>query len=189
MSKIKHPRAAALAVAKELCDALKPVTERLIVAGSLRRRKPEVGDVEILFIPKIELVKPEDDFFAAPKPLSLADVIITVLVRRGILAKRENVNGSEMWGPKNKLALHVASGIPVDLFTACESNWFNYLVCRTGGKDNNTAIATAAQAKGWKWHPYAHGFTDEHGNPHRVTSEQDVFTLAGLPYREPWDRL
>jgi DNA polymerase/3'-5' exonuclease PolX len=31
-AKVKYPRAAALNVAKELCDALKPVAERLIVA-------------------------------------------------------------------------------------------------------------------------------------------------------------
>jgi len=53
-AKVKYPRMAALSVAKELCDLLKPVTQRLIVAGSLRRRKEQVGDVEIVFIPKWE---------------------------------------------------------------------------------------------------------------------------------------
>lgn len=53
----------------------------------------------------------------------------------------------------------------------------------------NTQIASAAQSKGWKWNPYGPGFTDNHGEIVRVTSEHDVFRLAGLPYREPWERL
>ena len=51
--KTRFPRAAAIAVARELCEALKPHCERLIVAGSLRRMKQQVGDVEIVYIPKI----------------------------------------------------------------------------------------------------------------------------------------
>ena len=52
--KQKFPRADALSVAKKLCDALKPVCARIIVCGSLRRRKPTVGDVEVLFVPRLE---------------------------------------------------------------------------------------------------------------------------------------
>lgn len=40
-----------------------------------------------------------------------------------------------MYGSKNKLMRHRASGIPVDLFSATTANWFNYLVCRTGRPD------------------------------------------------------
>jgi DNA polymerase/3'-5' exonuclease PolX len=36
------------------CDALKPVFARLIIAGSLRQRKPTLGDVEVLFTPRLE---------------------------------------------------------------------------------------------------------------------------------------
>lgn len=186
-AKVKYPRADALNVAKELCDLLKPLTERLIVAGSLRRRKSEVGDVEILFIP--QMVTLPDGFFNK-KQVSRVDSMLDVLQRSpAIITQRRNVNGSVMWGDKNKLAVHVASGIPVDFFAATEDNWFNYLVCRTGGAENNTLIASAAQAKGWKWNPYGAGFTDAAGQLVRVSSERDVFDLVGLPYREPWERL
>lgn len=186
MSKTKYPRAEALKVAKELCDALKMFTVRLIVAGSLRRRKLEVGDVEILYIPRFELRTL--DFFAQAN-VNLADEVLSCLLQKEVIRQRTNVKGSVMWGEKNKLAAHVASGIPVDFFAATQENWFNYLVCRTGGADNNLAIASAAQAKGWKWNPYGVGFTDERGQIVPVFSERDVFELVGLPYREPWERL
>jgi len=185
MSKVKYPRAAALAVAKELCDALKMHTERLIVAGSLRRRKLEVGDVEILYIPQFRTVK--DGLFDT-KQIDLANHELENLIACSVIRARKNINGSTMWGAKNKLAVHVASGIPVDFFAATAENWFNYLVCRTGGAENNMAIASAAQAKGWKWNPYGPGFTRNDGCTEVATSEPDVFRMTGLPYQEPWER-
>jgi len=184
--KQKYPRAEALKVAKQMCVSLADVSMRLIVAGSLRRRKMEVGDVEILFVPK--LVTQTVDFFTSTS-VSAVDLMLEDLLRKGIIAQRRNVAGSIMWGAKNKFAVHVASGIPVDFFAATDANWFNYLVCRTGGAESNTAIASAAKAKGWQWNPYGVGFTDDHGCTVAVTSEQDVFRHAGLPYREPWERL
>jgi DNA polymerase/3'-5' exonuclease PolX len=187
MSKTKYPRADALKVAKELCDLMKPLCERLVVAGSLRRRKPEVGDVEILFIPQFVTVP--DGLFDS-KQVSRVDALLEVLMGNPkIIDQRRNVNGSVMWGVKNKLAVHVASGIPVDFFAATEANWFNYLVCRTGGAENNTLIASTAQAKRWKWNPYGEGFTDERGNLVPVKSEREVFDLLGMEYKEPWERL
>ena len=184
--KVKYPRADAIKVAKELCDALRPVTDRLIVAGSLRRRKQMVGDVEILFVPKF--VPRRVDFFSTEN-VSLANEVLNDLLGRQILRHRPNVNGSEIWGEKNKLAVHVASGIPVDLFAATDSNWWNYLVCRTGSLEHNVKVAAAAQARGWRWNPYAAGFTDEQGNLVRVTCEKDVFTYVGLPFLMPWQRI
>ena len=183
--KPKFPRDRALVVAKELCDALKPVTERLIVAGSLRRRKLMVADVEILFIPKLRTIK--EELFDS-KEVPATDEVLEAMLSRGIIAKRKNGKDSEMWGAKNKLAVHVSSSIPVDLFAATEANWWNYLVCRTGNAQNNIAICQAAIGRKMKWNPYGAGFTDDAGQIRTVTSERDVYELVGLPYREPWER-
>jgi DNA polymerase/3'-5' exonuclease PolX len=126
--------------------------------------------------------------FGATRQVNLVDLELDLLLKAGTIEKRLNVRGSESWGERNKLARHVTSQIPIDLFEATPANWFNYLVCRTGSAESNTRIAGAAQAKGWKWHPYGSGFTDHEGNPVRVLSEADVFSHAGLPYLEPWER-
>jgi DNA polymerase (family 10) len=183
--KPKFPRQAAIEVARQLHAWLGPSCDRVIFAGSLRRRKQFVGDIEILYIPKFETAP--DGLFDT-KQLNLSDQAIDRLLSIGAIQKRPNTLGHDSWGQKNKLALHTETGIPIDLFAATARNWWNYLVCRTGGAENNVRIAAAAQSKGWKWHPYNAGFTDQHGNLVSVTSEEDVFRHVGLPYLQPWER-
>ncbi|RYD50171.1 MAG: hypothetical protein EOP83_24365, partial [Verrucomicrobiaceae bacterium] len=76
-TKPRFPREAALVVAGELVHLLGPVCERIAIAGSLRRDKPEVGDVEILFVPRIE-ERPLDMF--AIEHVSLAEEAIQRLL-------------------------------------------------------------------------------------------------------------
>lgn len=164
---------------------------RMEIAGSIRRRKPMVGDIEILFIPKM-VEKQVDLLMTRMEPAT--DEVIENLIKRGVLEKRKNVNGSEMFGPKNKLMRHVASGVPVDLFATDEASWFNYLVCRTGPAESNTRIASLAKARGWTWHPYKHGFsrggvlTGEPEEWRWIHSEEEVFEFVGLPYLPPEKR-
>lgn len=127
-----------------------------------------------------------------PTQWNMAEDEIGSLLGRGVLSKRPSVTGVFSWGLKNKLALH-RGGIPVDLFTASATNWFSYLVCRTGPAESNIRIATAAQVRGWKWNPYGAGFS--RGGPlagerevHAVESEEDVFAFVGLPYFQPEER-
>lgn len=184
--KPRFPNAVGMKVAAELCAALKPVCERIIVAGSLRRRKPTVGDVELLYIGKTEVRQDPTDMFASIT-IDLADEAIAALEKSGGLERRKNVNGSEMYGPKNKLMRHRASGLPVDLFAATTENWWNYLVCRTGPADSNTRICIAAQQRGWKWNPYGAGFSRD-GETRAMESEAEVFAFVGLPYAQPEER-
>jgi DNA polymerase (family X) len=182
-TKPRFPREAALVVAGELVHLLGPVCERIAIAGSLRRGKADVGDVEILFVPRME-ERPVDMF--ATSPFSLADEAIQRLLDAGTLTTRPNITGGTTWGDLNKLALHAASGIPVDLFTASEDNWFNYLVCRTGPAESNQRIATAAHNLGWQWNPYGPGFTHRETSEQRAChSEEAVFAFVGLPFHPP----
>ncbi len=182
----RFPNEVGMQVAAELCRVLKPVCERLVVAGSLRRRKATVGDVEILYIGKTEVRQDPADMFASIT-VNLADEQIAALEKVGTLERRKNVNGSTMYGSKNKLMRHRVSGLPVDLFAATSANWWNYLVCRTGPADSNTRICLAAQARGWKWNPYGAGFSRGLESV-AMASEEEVFAFVGLPYANPEDR-
>lgn len=185
--KTKYPRAVALEVVRGLMPYLQPACEegRFIIAGSLRRRKLEVGDIEILYIPRVAEVPA--DFFST-ELVDLVDKVLEQLLAKGVIEKRTNVKGSAVWGEKNKSARHIATGIPIDFFEANQRNWFNYLVCRTGNAASNIAICEAARAKGWRWNPYGPGFTVEEGKVWPVISEQQVFERVGLKYLEPWER-
>jgi DNA polymerase/3'-5' exonuclease PolX len=192
--KTKYPRAAALDVARAMVKALQPACSRLLIAGSLRRRKAEVGDVEVLYIPEIVPRPDPADLFGKPIATNAADAALADLLALGVIEKRENSLGRTAWGAQNKLARHVASGIPIDFFAATPENWWNLVVCRTGGAETNVAICNGAIDAGWKWNPYGHGFSRP--NPERpgwllireMHSEQEVFAWAGLDYLEPWER-
>ncbi len=186
--KPRFSRHIALTVAQEIVGALTPVCERVIVAGSLRRGKQWVGDVEILFIGKT-LTRPKNGDFFENETVCLAQLAIADLLAANILAKRPNKIGGFTWGDQNKLALHTRSGVPVDLFQTTEASWFNYLVCRTGSAAHNVTIATRAKQLGWSWNPYGSGFTNEAGTAsHDVVSEADLFTFLDMQFKDPKDR-
>lgn len=180
-------------VAGALYKVLAPFCNRIEIAGSLRRKLAYVGDIEILYIPKLALA-PQGFFEAilngeSPETKNMADYAILQLVSTGILAKRKNVNGSEIWGESNKLAVHVASGIPVDLFATTLERWAVSLVIRTGGKQTNIDLAMAAKRQGLKLHPYGDGYTNRRTGEHiRCRSETDVFSAVGLRCVPPSQR-
>jgi len=124
----------ARAIAEELKKLLEPACERIEVAGSIRRQKPFVRDVELLCIPKYVV------------GVDQLDREIGALFVKGVLDYRRNKRGSTVYGGKNKLLLHKPSGIGVDVFSTTEECWPVALVVRTGGERTNKEIATQARA-------------------------------------------
>lgn len=171
----------ALAAAYELKNALSPFCERIEIAGSLRRGKPEVGDIELVFIPKMD--DRQIDFFTSA-PVDTASEKITGLLNDEVISKRPNVNGDFTWGERNKLAIH-ASGIPVDFFSTKADNWWVSLVIRTGSKETNLALTMGAQKKNATLNAYGCGVTWSDGSITKATSERHVFEMCGVAYQEP----
>lgn len=185
--KTKFPYNEALALATALVYDLRSSCERIEIVGSVRRHKPEVHDLELLYIPKfLNRVSPFDMFLR--EDANLADDVITRWEHEMFLKRRLNSKGSEVFGAKNKLMVHDFSGIPVDLFSTNSECWFNALVCRTGPKESNIAICTEAQKRGWKWNPYGPGYSHDDGEVRAMTSEEEVFKFVNLPYLPPEQR-
>lgn len=194
--KTKFPRAAAIEVAREMCGILTPCCAKIIVAGSLRRRKREVSDVDIVYVPNMVTGKDPADLFGKEIQHNAVDVALDEMINRGVLERRRDADGGATWGAMNKLALHRASGIPVDLFAADHDNWWNLVVCRTGPMESNIRLASAAREAGWKWDPTSGGFTRpsiEKGGGYvdvkMCRSEEEVFQFMCLPFFPPEERL
>jgi len=100
---------------------------------------------------------------------------------------RLNKRGYRVYGPRNKLMVHLPSGIGVDIFSTTDECWWVALAIRTGPRESNIAIANAALRKGWALRAYGAGF-DMPSGIIRCKSERDVFELVGIPYKEPWER-
>lgn len=184
-TKKKYDRRVVILAAKEVVDAITPACERIIVAGSLRRRKLKCTDAEICYVPTF---KTEKDGLFDTKQVNQVDLIIEALIKDGILEKRKNALGSFVFGEKNKLMLHVATRVPVDLFSTTLDCWYSYLTCRTGPSTSNIKIASEAKRRGLKWLPYGRGFEKADGEIIPIKSEADAFEIVGLKYLHPWLR-
>ena len=165
----------AKAIAEKIKAVLESSCERIVIAGSIRRQKPDIGDIELLCIPKYT------------DGVDMLDAKIRTLICFDMLGYRLNKLGSKVYGPKNKLLVHLPSGIGVDIFSTTEDEWPVSLVVRTGGKSTNQEIATRALERGMKFRAYGDGFDTPDGHlPCR--SEQEVFKAVGLRYLKPYER-
>ena len=179
-----YPAAQAMMIADAMLHLLSPVCDRVVVAGSLRRKKAEVGDIELLYIPAFG--NRQLDMFTTG-PVNLADELLGRMLAPGEILKRPGRAGGFTWGQWNKFALH-RSGIPIDFFATTAERWWMSLVIRTGGRETNLKLTTGAQARGMTLNAYGAGFTKD-GDTIPVASEEDVFALAGVPFHPPEGRL
>ena len=196
--KIKFPAADASSLALELMmptgHNLGAACSQWDIAGSIRRNKPLVGDIEIIFVPVVREEPPPQLELGMGLPTSTVTVSsmdekLNELLRKGILAMRLSVTGSGMCGPLVKLLVHIPTGIPIDFFACSAEGWWTTLVSRTGGKASNTELAWRANRLGFTWNPGGVGFTRlVDGAEFPILSEEEAFRFVGMPYLPPEQR-
>ena len=183
--KTRWPLGHAEVVARELQQLLESACERIEVAGSIRRRKPDVGDIELLCIPKIE--SDRDLLGDVATNYSLLDQRVLDLLYQCVLDYRVSARGTRTFGPLNKLLVHRPSGIPVDIFSTSSENWGMALVVRTGPKEFNIAMMARFQRLGLRGHAYG-GVSTADGTEIPCPTEETVFNLLRLAYLPPEER-
>lgn len=158
--------------AKEIADKLvlllSPHCLRIQIAGSIRREKQIVGDIEIVAIPK-------------PYQNGLFEDGIASVVNQW-----EKVKGELQYGKTKYTQRILPSGIKLDLFFAEEGNWGIILAIRTGSADYSHKIL----ANGWVKRGYKSvgGYLIKDGKTYEAREEKDLFDRLGIPYVEPKDR-
>src|SRR3990172_8017793 len=115
-------------IAERLAAELSPGCERIAVAGSVRRGKPDVKDLEIVAVPKIVIVA---DLFG--NPTNAYSMLDAELIRLGL----HQLKGGE----KYKQFL-LPEGINLDLFITSREQWGWIFVLRTGHRDFNKWLVT-----------------------------------------------
>lgn len=184
------PHADALAAAVSLRMSLEDVCERIEVAGSLRRRKPEVHDLELVAIPRVE-----DEVVAGlwgdTAPVDRLGERIADLISDGIIRPRDveihRRDGSVEIGQRMGSAYRALEydGMPVDLFTTDAERWGCIYALRTGPGDWNTRLVT--DCKRW-FRSVSDGRVLHLGRPVPTPEESDFFRALGVPWLDPWDR-
>ena len=164
----RYPYAEAYKIALEVLEQLKPYCERIEIAGSLRRKKNEVGDIELVVIP-------------LPYSTGLLESGLASVVN-----KWEKVRGELEFGKTRYTQRILPEGIKLDLFIAKEGNWGSILATRTGSAEYSHKIL----ANGWVRQGFKseNGYLYRNGEKYEVREEEDLFRLIGIPYLNPEDR-
>jgi len=193
-------RAEAIEIAKAFVGEIEPYTDRLVVAGSLRRRLALIGDIEVVCVPKVETVAlPVTDLFGEKiehTDVDRLDERLGQMLAVGAVSKRLDANGSPRWGLRLKYLLY--QGARVDLFCPSAEQFGWHLLIRTGPAQFSRQLVVE---KGKRTKDGRPGLLPPHLKPidgwicertsgYRIPTpdEKSVFDLFKLPYREPWER-
>ena len=143
---------------------------RVEVAGSIRRRKPTVNDIDVVIQPKsnswlqiIKAIRREFDAVTEKQGEKLATLYVPFVSKQG------------------------QGLLQVDLYRASRSTWGILLLIRTGSAEHNIYLAKLAIRKGYRL-AYSKGLLDKGGEIIASESEQDVFQALGLDYIPPEER-
>lgn len=173
MSKSKMLYSTAKRIAEVVVELLKPHCIRIEIAGSIRREKEIVGDIEIVAIPKPY----ETGLFTS----GLASVV----------NQWEKVKGELEYG-KTKYTQRIlpdaivgveGKRVALDLFIAQVENFGSILAIRTGSAEYSHHVL----AKGWTAKGYRSegGLLKQGSKTYEIREEIDLFNRIGIPYCEP----
>lgn len=162
------PLAEAANVAQKIVQLLRPWTTRAEIAGSVRRRKPEVKDIEVVCEPARSMGILEDRY--------MVDEIREVARFWGQTPK----NGERYIQVENVLD----SGLKLDLFLVHPpAEWGPILAIRTGPAAFSEMLVT--RIKGRLWRCQEGRVVNELGEVVPCPTEEDFFRAAGLEYLPP----
>lgn len=193
------PLDVAQAVADRLIERFAPVCERIEIAGSIRRAKATIGDIELVAIPKTYRAGQLDLFGQVVddgEPRSRLDDVLDELLAadppRIFRDPPKDVAGQPRWGRKYKCFwLHVNQAyghVQVDLFAATPENWGAILAIRTGPAEFGKLL----QAHIKNSTPYRQQdgmlIREASGEVVPVPEEADYFRLAGAEWIPPAER-
>lgn len=169
-------------IAEEVKRHISSAMDRVEIAGSIRRRKPVVGDVELVGIS------------------SSRERLIRLLGDVGMLIK-PGVPGVIPWSPKptaRYIRVRLKEGMNLDLFLATPENWGGLFLMRTGsGADENGNSYngfTPGVFKRWKQMSGGGRMSDvmptmPTGEQLWVPEEQDFFDLLEMNFVPPEERI
>jgi DNA polymerase/3'-5' exonuclease PolX len=179
-----------------LAQLLSPGCERIEIAGSIRRGKAQVHDIELVAVAKLE-DRPDGMFGSST--IDLLEERVGRLIAAGNLAPRlvENHRADGRVDLQHKLgsafkALVTPRGIPVDLFIVRPpATWGAIFALRTGPGAWNTRLVMECKSIGRRvaggqverWHGALSEWV-----PVPTPEEADFFAALGQPWVEPADR-
>lgn len=171
----KRPLAEAIAAAEAFKALFAGMYDRWIVAGSVRRRKPEVADIEHVIISgrvfnEMDQMLPVEGLFPEP----------------GVLTKAIYPNGTTRWGDKYRGVVY--GGFRHEVFRATHDNFGCILTIRTGPAEFSERMVTQLRDAGNFRQQDGYIVSQHNGERLSVPSEEEFFRLCGCQWIQPEDR-
>lgn len=204
MVKYKMPLENALVRATEIKAMLEPYCEQVVIAGSIRRQKELVGDIELVCQPRY--VRGEQLSLFGDAVVSEENQLLPVLkqmAKAGVIKPRKQDNGvtNIAWFPTTSKEPRQISAIwgtrtPVDIFivNADRVDWWGctlWLRTGPGGPGQANTIAVTPQYQGGL-RPnnvrLAGGIIEVDGEPFPVRTEKEMFKVLEMVYVAPHQR-
>lgn len=160
------PLATVLPVVRDLIAGLRhrvPAIDRLEAAGSVRRRLPTIGDIDLLA--------------TAEQTQPVVDAFISLPQAAEVIGHGDT-----------KASIRLRNGMRVDLLVLPPDRYGSLLHHFTGSQQHNIQLRKHAIERGWLVSEY--GLTPMQGDTAagevvRCATETEVFSLLGLPYIPP----
>ena len=160
----------AMQIAARIAEELTPFCHTLQIAGSIRRQRPEVGDIDIVCLPSDS---------------------------HGLRARVLKTHPRVIADGKHNLEVTLSGGLRLDvwmaqpgqrtLFGEGGTNWGSLLLCRTGSIGHNIHLVEHAKRLGLRWNPYW-GVYDGMSRCIACETEEDIFKVLKLDFIKPGDR-
>jgi DNA polymerase/3'-5' exonuclease PolX len=187
----------ALEIAVVICERLYPFTTKLNIAGSIRRKKPEVKDIEIICLPRY-IDGAQGGLFSEVLPVQVISPNFVGMVKALGTVIKGKPDGRYM-------QIELPQRITLDLFMPDPVDYFRQYAIRTGSSDySRETIAKAWKRKGWCGSDVGLRLISdcvEHKQPDGKSkwqcvnptaefppvwhSEQEFFDWLGVPYIDP----
>ncbi len=151
----------ALPLGEAIASALSSsgLAKRVELAGSIRRRKETVGDLDVLVI--------------SDRPREVVDLFASMSIFKEVLSKGDT-----------KSSAITADNFQVDLRVLEEGSFGAALQYFTGSKSHNVRIRTLAQRKGLTLSEYGL-FEEASGKLVASSTEEEIYAALGMSYVEP----
>lgn len=173
----KMPLDEALKIAEDVVKELSPYCERIEIAGSIRRRKSTVKDIEIVCIPKQKEIVARDLFDSTVSYVRDPKFVSTI-------NNWKKVKGCPAKGKYTQRVL--PQGIKVDIFTTSPEQWGLTLAIRTGSADyTRFALMVGLKKVGCK---SIEGMVMRNRKMIPIREEKELFDLLGIDYLPPEKR-
>lgn len=185
----RRTHAQAMQEAQDFANLFAGCFEKWTIAGSLRRHRPEVGDVEHVVIPAFS-ERPVGLFGGDVQHRNILWDRLDAMVEKGELEKAVYGEGeSNRWGEKYRGVLF--RGFKHEIFCADAQNYGAILAIRTGSADFSQKLVTAMkyggryrQQEGYV--RYANG--QNAGEVRACGTEEEFFRMCGCQYVPPKER-